>query len=130
MTDLAVSDRLRLEKFADLRLIARPPQKDDEHPCNVEKCRPSTVVLDEIEAQVDTGHSANCCIIRAVTNEQTIRLDVNFRIHRRELAGVVAMRRHVPAVEQTGRREDRRSCAGGADPARRYGLWMSLTKSW
>ncbi len=106
---------LRLQVPAELRLAAGPLEEQHEFLRHGERDGLAVVLLDQREREVHAGRDARGGVDVPGLHVERIAIDAGARRQRRQPVEVAPVRRRGPAVEETGRREQHRAVADGAE---------------
>ena len=117
VTERICRGRLGFEQGAELRLTARPLQKDDVLARDAHGELAVMVVLHQCQRQIDSGGHASRGPDRAVPHEDCIRFHGDRRIARPQRAAMLPVRDDPPAVQQAGLRQQVGPGADGTEPA-------------
>ena len=121
--DVPADLRFRVEKRAELRLIAGSAQKDDHHPRYGHRDVAPQILLDERQRQVDPRGNPARGVHMPVADEDEIRLDAERWVELREAVAEHPVGGNATVIQQAGRRQQEGAGAdrGDATDARRRG---------
>lgn len=113
---------LSSELGAELRLITRAPEEDDEMAGDGERGVPAVVFLDQGEREIDACGDSGRGGDLPVADEDRIRIDVHVRIRTSQVGAERPVRRRATAVQQPGLGQQQRAAAHRHDAFRVPGM--------